>query len=115
MGGNPNDAGGGEEEREDAPTPRRLVRDFLRTVPREPEEAVLIVPRPDGSERDVRRAEVTAALVRLRPRLRRVLEECLEHHRRREDVADELSVSLHTIERDLMEGLDIILARLLST
>src|SRR5262245_34972605 len=43
---------------------RQLIRAFLRSVPRTEPDAPLVFPRPDGSDRLVTRAQLTAAVDR---------------------------------------------------
>jgi len=94
---------------------RRLLREFLRAVPRAEAEATVTLPRPGGGTTSVTRAQASAAVDALRPRARQVVRLTLEAHRQREDAARYLYVSVATVERDQAEAQDEIATRLLST
>ncbi len=95
-------------------TPWRLkvhqqLREFLRAVPRSEADATLVLVRPDGSTRLYTRAELSAAIDRLRPRQRQILRLSLEERWSRQRICEYLRhISLKTFERDQGEGLDIL-------
>ena len=89
---------------------RQLIREFLRAVPRSEPEATLVFLRPDGAPRMVTRAQCTAALDRLRPRMRQIVRLGIEERWPRQRVCDYLQhISLKTFERDFTEALDILM------
>lgn len=87
---------------------RQLIRAFLRSVPRTEADATLVFPRPDGMDRVVTRAELTAAIERLHPRPRQVIRLAVEERWPRRRVSEYLRISLKTYERDLTAGLDTL-------
>lgn len=88
---------------------RQMIREFLRAVPRSEPEATLALMRPDGASRMLTRAELSAAIDRLRPRQRQILRLALEERWPRQRVCDYLKgISIKTFERDQVEALDIL-------
>ena len=87
---------------------RQLIRAFLRAVPRTEPDATLAFLRPDGMDRIVTRAELTAAVEQLHPRPRQVIRLAVEERWPRRRVAAFLRISLKTYERDLTAGLDAL-------
>jgi DNA-directed RNA polymerase specialized sigma24 family protein len=78
-------------------------------VPRSEADATLVLVRPDGSTRLYTRAELSAAIDRLRPRQRQILRLSLEERWSRQRICEYLRhISLKTFERDQGEGLDIL-------
>lgn len=89
---------------------RKLIREFLRAVPRTESEAALPFVRPDGVTRIVKRRELSAAIDRLRPRQRQILRLGVEERWPRAKVCAYLhDISMKTFERDQVEGLDILM------
>ena len=90
---------------------RQDLREFLRAVPRVEAEATLTILRPDGTTRVLRRAELSAAIDRMRPRMRQVIRLSVEERWSRQRVCEYLRhISIKTFERDQVEGLDILAA-----
>lgn len=88
---------------------RQLIREFLRAVPRAEPEATLAFVGPDGVARVLTRAELTAAIDRLRPRQRQIVRLALEERWPRQRVCDYLHhISIKTLERDQIEALDLL-------
>lgn len=88
---------------------RQMIREFLRAVPRSEPEATLALLRVDGSTRVLTRAELSAAIDRLRPRQRQIMRLALEERWSRQRVCDYLKgISIKTFERDQVEALDIL-------
>lgn len=88
---------------------RRLIREFLCTVPRSQATTTLQFPRPDGSVRTIPRAELTAGIERLRPRQRVVIRLVVEEGKRQKDVCLYLhGTSARTVQRDLAGALDLL-------
>lgn len=86
---------------------RRLIREFLRAVPRADAEVALTFIHPDGMPRLVTRGQLSAAIDGMRPRLRQILRLSVEERWPRQKVCDYLShISIKTFERDQVEGLD---------
>lgn len=86
---------------------RRLIREFLRAVPRADAEVALTFIHPDGTPRLVTRGQFSAAIDGMRPRLRQILRLSVEERWPRQKVCDYLShISIKTFERDQVEGLD---------
>lgn len=86
---------------------RRLIREFLRAVPRADAEVALTFIHPDGTPRLVTRGQLSAAIDGMRPRLRQILRLSVEERWPRQKVCDYLShISIKTFERDQVEGLD---------
>ena len=79
-------------------------------MPRSEPEATLVFLRPDGAPRMVTRAQCTAAIDRLRPRMRQIVRLGIEERWPRQRVCDYLQhISLKTFERDFTEALDIMM------
>jgi DNA-directed RNA polymerase specialized sigma24 family protein len=93
---------------------RRLLREFMRAVPRAQAGETVALPCPGGGVRVVSRGQVSAAVDVLRPRLRQVVRLLYEAHWHREDVAKRLLVSLDTVERDQAMALDQVITALCS-
>jgi hypothetical protein len=88
---------------------RKLIREFLRAVPRSEPEATLAIIRPDGMTRIFTRAELSGAIDRLRPRQRQILRLAVEERWPRAKVCAYLhDISMKTFERDQVEALDIL-------
>jgi hypothetical protein len=88
---------------------RATIREFLRAVPRSEPETILALPRPDGEERALTRAELTAAIDHLRPRMRQIVRLGIEERWPRQKVCIYLrGISMKTLERDQVEALDIL-------
>jgi hypothetical protein len=88
---------------------RKLIREFLRAVPRSESEITLAIVRPDGVTRIFTRAELSAAIDRLRPRQRQILRLGVEERWPRPKVCAYLhDISMKTFERDQVEALDIL-------
>ncbi|MGH2516144.1 MAG: hypothetical protein ACRDHP_10865 [Ktedonobacterales bacterium] len=87
---------------------RQLLREFLRSVPRDEKNVRLRIPRPDGTYREVTRAEVAAAVDRMRPRMRQIIRLAVEEHWARKRVCAYLGISIKTYERDHVEALDTL-------
>lgn len=88
---------------------RQLIREFLRAIPRDEADAVLMLTRPDGTTRLLTRAHLSAAIDRLRPRQRQIVRLTLEERWPRARVCAYLkNISLKTLERDQVEALDIL-------
>ena len=88
---------------------RAVLREFLRAVPRREEKATLALVHPDGRTRVFTRAELSAAIDRLRPRQRQIIRLAIEERWPRQRVCEYLRhISLKTFERDQVEGLDLL-------
>lgn len=88
---------------------RQLIREFLRAVPRDETDAVLCLQRPNGATRLLTRAQLSAAIDRLRPRQRQIVRLTLEERWPRARVCAYLkNISIKTLERDQVEALDIL-------
>ena len=88
---------------------RAMIREFLRAVPRSEPETILALPRPDGEERALTRAQLTIAIDRLRPRMRQIVRLGIEERWPRQKVCAYLrGISMKTLERDQVEALDIL-------
>ena len=88
---------------------RALIREFLRAVPRGEDGAVLPLVRVDGVTRLLTRAQLTAAIDRLRPRQRQIVRLGIEERWPRQKVCAYLrGISMKTLERDQAEALDIL-------
>jgi hypothetical protein len=88
---------------------RQLLREFLRAVPRREEDATLALVRPDGTTRLLTRAELSAAIDRLRPRQRQIMRLAVEERWSRQRVCEYLRhISIKTFERDQVEALDLL-------
>jgi len=89
---------------------RRLIREFLRAVPRDDPQVPLTFVHPDGTPRLVTREQLSAAIDRMRPRMRQILRLSVEERWPRQKVCDYLShISIKTFERDQVEGLDLLI------
>jgi hypothetical protein len=90
---------------------RQLIREFLGAVPRSEPEAALTFLRPDGTARTLTRAQLSAAIDRLRPRQRQIMRLAVEERWPHQKVSAYLNhVSLRTVERDQAEALDLLAA-----
>lgn len=88
---------------------RRLIREFLRAVPRAEPETMLAFLRPDGEARMITRRELSAAIDRLRPRQRQIVRLGIEERWPRQKVCAYLhDISIKTFERDQVEALDLL-------
>lgn len=88
---------------------RQQLREFLRAVPRREAQATLALMRPDGTTRVFTRAELSAAIDRLRPRQRQIIRLAIEDRWPRQRVCEYLRhISIKTFERDQVEALDRI-------
>lgn len=86
---------------------RRQLREFLRAVPRQESDASLTFTRLDGVQRRVSRRELTAAIDRMRPRMRQIVRLAVEERWPRQRVCEYLGhISLKTVERDQREAID---------
>ncbi|HLY31939.1 MAG TPA: hypothetical protein VKQ36_12990 [Ktedonobacterales bacterium] len=97
-----------EEARHQA---RQALREFLSAVPRAEAETTITFVRPDGVVRTLSRGQLSAAIDRLRFRQRQSVRWCVEERWPRERVSAALQgVSIRTIQRDVMEALDLLIA-----
>jgi len=88
---------------------RQLLREFLRSVPRAETTATLALMNTDGTPRLVTRAQLSAAVDRLRPRQRQIVRLTLEERWPRQRVCAYLNnISLKTLMRDQNEALDFL-------
>ena len=87
---------------------RNLIREFLRSTPRTEAEEEFTFQRPDGAARTVTRADLSAAVDRMRPRMRRIIRLAVEEHWSRKRVCEHLGISIKTYERDHVEALDAL-------
>lgn len=88
---------------------RQLLREFLRSVPRAEAMATLALVRADGAPRLITRAQLSAAVDRLRPRQRQIVRLTLEERWSRQRVCVYLNnISLKTLMRDQNEALDFL-------
>jgi hypothetical protein len=88
---------------------RHLIREFLSVVPRSQESAILTFPRPDGTPRTLSRAELSAAIDRMRPRQKQIIRLAVEERHSQEEVCALLNgISLRTLQRDQAEALDLL-------
>jgi hypothetical protein len=88
---------------------RRVIREFLRSVPRSEPEAALAFLAPDGQMRLVTRGELSEAIDQMRPRMRQVIRLGIEEGWPRSKVCAYLhDISMKTFERDQVEGLDFL-------
>jgi hypothetical protein len=88
---------------------RRVIREFLRSVPRSESEAALAFLAPSGQMRLVTRGELTQAIDDFRPRMRQIIRLNIEEGWPRSKVCAYLhDISMKTFERDQMEGLDLL-------
>jgi hypothetical protein len=88
---------------------RGLIREFLSVVPRSKESTTLTFPRPDGTPRTVSRAQLSAAIDRMRPRQKHIIQLAVEERRSQEVVCALLNgISVRTLQRDQAEALDLL-------
>jgi hypothetical protein len=88
---------------------RHLIREFLSVVPRSEGSAILTFPRPDGTPRTLSRADLSAAIDRMRPRQKQIIRLAVEERRSQEEVCALLNgISLRTLQRDQAEALDLL-------
>jgi len=88
---------------------RRVIREYLRSVPRSEPEAALAFLAPDGQMRLVTRGELSEAIDEMRPRMRQIIRLGIEEGWPRGKVCAYLhDISMKTFERDQMEGLDFL-------
>ncbi len=87
---------------------RRLIQEFLMSVPRGEPEARLTFLRLDGTLRVLSRAEFSAIIDNLRPRQRQLVRLAIEERWPRQRVCDYLGISLKTFERHHQEVLDLL-------
>jgi DNA-directed RNA polymerase specialized sigma24 family protein len=78
-------------------------------VPRSQPSMTLVYPRPDGTLRTITRAELSAAIDRMRPRQKQIIRLAVEERRSQEEVCALLNgISLRTLQRDQAEALDLL-------
>ena len=87
---------------------RRLIQEFLTSVPRAESEARLTFLRLDGTLRVLSRAELSEIIDNLRPRQRQLVRLAIEERWPRQRVCDYLGISLKTFERHHQEVLDLL-------
>lgn len=87
---------------------RRLIQEFLTSVPRSEPEARLTFLRFDGTLRVLTRAELSEIIDNLRPRHRQLVRLAIEERWPRQRVCDYLQISLKTFERHHQEVLDLL-------
>lgn len=87
---------------------RRLIQEFLTSVPRSEPEARLTFLRFDGTLRVLTRAELSEIVDNLRPRHRQLVRLAIEERWPRQRVCDYLQISLKTFERHHQEVLDLL-------
>jgi hypothetical protein len=88
---------------------RRLLREFLRAVPRSEPDVTIVLTSPDGSPHVLTRGALTAAIERLRPRQRQIVRLAIEERWPRQRVCAYLNnISEKTLERDQVEALDLL-------
>jgi hypothetical protein len=88
---------------------RRQLREFLRAVPRQEPDATLALVRLDGTTRLLTRGQLTAAIDRMRPRMRQIVRLAVEERWPRQRVCEYLGhISLKTVERDQSEAMDML-------
>jgi hypothetical protein len=89
---------------------RHLVREFLGAVPRSEPGAAIALVRPDGTTRIFTRAELSAAIDQLRPRMRQIVRLSVEERWPRQRVCDYLNnISIKTYERAHTEAFDSLM------
>ncbi len=91
---------------------RRRLREFLRVTPRsEAESRVELLGLAEGAPAFVlTRAQLSAAIEELRPRVRQIIRLTLEERRTREETQAYLhGISMRTLERDQAAGLDALM------
>lgn len=89
---------------------RALIREFLRATPASELDAALVWRDADGHLRRLTRGQMTRRVESFRPRMRRIVEQQFIARRTREAVADDLAISVKTLERDQNEALDALAA-----
>jgi hypothetical protein len=88
---------------------RQLIREFLRAVPRSEPDVPLVFVGPDGLPRTLTRGQLSERIDRLRPRQRQIIRLGIEERWPRQRVCEYLiHISYKTLERDQVEGLDIL-------
>lgn len=87
---------------------RRLIQEFLTSVPRSEPEARLTFLRFDGTLRVLTRAQFSEIIDNLRPRHRQLVRLAIEERWPRQRVCDYLQISLKTFERHHQEVLDLL-------
>ena len=92
---------------------RRRLREFLRAIPRsEPDTTLeLLGPTEALPSRTITRADLTAAIERLRPRMRQIIHLTLEEGWSQKEVCVYAHTSLRTLERDQAGGLDLLIGQ----
>lgn len=89
---------------------RKLLREFLRAVPRNEPQVMIAFIHPDGTPRTVTRGQLATAIDRMRPRLRQIMRLSVEERWPRQRVCEYLRhISIKTFERDQAEGLDALI------
>jgi hypothetical protein len=89
---------------------RFLIREFLGSVPRSEPNATIALFRSDGTIRVLTRADFTAAIDRLRPRMRQIMRLSHEERWQRSKICEHLNgISLTTFERDHTEAFNALL------
>ena len=89
---------------------RKLLREFLRAVPRSEPQVTIAFIHPDGTPRTVTRGQLATAIDRMRPRLRQIMRLSVEERWPRQRVCEYLRhISIKTFERDQAEGLDALI------
>jgi DNA-directed RNA polymerase specialized sigma24 family protein len=69
----------------------------------------LVFPRTGGTPRTITRAELTAAIDRMRPHQRQIIRLAVEERRSQEEVCALLNgISVRTLQRDQAEALDLL-------
>jgi hypothetical protein len=88
---------------------RRQLREFLRAVPRRESEVMLVFEHCDGTTHRLTRGQLTAAIERMRPRMRQIVHLAVEERWPRQRVCEYLGhISLKTVERDQREAFDLL-------
>ena len=88
---------------------RQLLREFLMVVSRSQASTAVTFPRPDGTPRALSRAELSAAIDRMRPRQKQIIRLAVEERRAQEEVCAVLNgISLRTLQRDQAEALGLL-------
>ncbi len=89
---------------------RKLLREFLRAVPRSEPQVTIAFVHPDGTPHTVTRGQLATAIDRMRPRLRQIMRLSVEERWPRQRVCEYLrNISIKTFERDQAEGLDALI------
>ncbi|HLZ23782.1 MAG TPA: hypothetical protein VKQ30_16850 [Ktedonobacterales bacterium] len=87
---------------------RQYLREILRSIPRADTTESFTFQRPDGLMRTVTRAEISAVVDGMRPRMRRIIRLAVEERWPRKRVCEHLGISIKTYERDHVEALDML-------